>query len=378
MRAATRPATCSASTSGCDGRGIGFATVMDIPQELSADYFDGQSARARRATLRVVGDQLAIEAEDVVCTVPLGQLAWPERTRHGARLLHLPDGGSLHCRDSGAWDAWSAHATGRRDSLVVRAQQHWRWVGASLLALALILGVGYRWGLPLAAGLVVARLPLAVDEGVGEAALAAIDRGDLIGPSRMDPARQAAIRRSFSDAVARLPAGTVPPARLEFRSGRSIGPNAFALPGGVIIVTDELVERVHGERGMVLGVLGHELGHLQHRHGMRMLIQAGAVSAAAGLLFGDFSAMFALVPTWLAQAKYGRDAEREADVEAVGLLRANGISPAVMASFFAAVHPPRQGGGDASGPLSSLGLGLATHPADAERIAFFEKAAGAR
>jgi hypothetical protein len=372
------PATCSASTSGCDAGGTGPAIVMDVPQELDADYFDGHSARARRATLRVVGDQLAIDAGDVVRRVPLAGLAWPERTRHGARLLHLPDGASLHGRDSAAWDAWSASACGLRDSFVVRLQQRWRWVAASLVALALIVGAAYRWGLPAGAGLIAAHLPMAVDESVGEAALAAIDRGDLVGPSRMDPVRQQTIRRTFSDAMAHLPAGIAVPARLEFRSGGRIGANAFALPGGVIVVTDELVERVHGDRGMVLGVLGHELGHLRHRDGMRLLIQAGAISAAAGMLFGDFSSMFALVPTWLAQAKYSRDAEREADVDAVRLLRANGISPAVMARFFAILHPPREAGHEASGPGSSVGLGLASHPADADRIAFFEKAAGAR
>jgi Zn-dependent protease with chaperone function len=357
-------------------------TSTDASSGVAAEYFDGHSARAHRVVVRVDSGHLAIEGDGIVRTVPLARLEWPERTRHGARLLQLPDGGSLHCRDSLAWDTWSARVAGRRDSLVVRAQQRWRWTAASLLAVVLIFGAGYRWGLPLAADAVVARLPASIDESVGDAALQAIDQQQLVGPSTLSVARQTAISRSFADAVSHLPPGTAAHYELAFRDGRSIGPNAFALPGGAMVITDELVERVHGDRAMIVGVLGHELGHLRHRHGMRMLVEASAVGAAAGALYGDFSALLALVPTWLAQASYSRDAEREADVESVRLLRANGLSPAVMARFFDVVR--QSGKSDkpaaAAGKLSrlGLGLGLASHPADAERVEFFEQAAAGR
>ena len=345
---------------------------------LVVDYFDGRSARAHRVVARVEGGLLAIAGEGIALAVPLAVLRWPERTRHGARLLQLPDGGSLQTRDSLAWDTWSALAAGRRDSLVVQAQQHWRTTTACLVGVLLIFGAGYLWGLPLAARAIVAQLPMAVDEAVGDTALAAIDKQKLVGPSTLAPAQREAISASFAAAVARLPAGSAPHYELAFRDGREVGANAFALPGGDMVLTDQLVERVHGDREMLIGVLGHELGHLQRRHGMRMLVQASVLGAAAGALYGDFSTLFALVPTWLAQASYSRDAEREADVESVRLLRANGISPAVMARFFVAVRAGQEGDGDHKARGASLGLGLASHPADAERIEFFEQAAAAR
>jgi Zn-dependent protease with chaperone function len=351
-------------------------TAMDVPSELAVDYFDGRSARAHPASVRVESGMLRIEGEGVQRAVALANLQWPERTRHGARLLHLPDGASVHCRDSVGWDRWAAGVVGRRDSLVVRAQQRWRWVVASLLAIVAIGGVGYVWGLPLAAGVIVSQLPTAIDDAVGDSAVEALDQEELLGPSHLDPARQQAIRLSLDDAVAHLPAAASVRYRLVFRSGPGIGPNAFALPGGAIVITDELVDRVHGDRGMIVGVLGHELGHLQHRDGMRLLVEASVVSAAAGAFYGDFSALLALVRTWLAQSKYSRDAEREADRAAVQLLRANGISPAVMADFFVAMRQPAKGEG-AQRP-QSLGMGLASHPADAERVEFFQQAARSR
>ena len=72
----------------------------------------------------------------------------------------------------------------------------------------------------------------------------------------------------------------MPAHRIEFRKSR-IGPNAFALPGGSIVITDELVALVDGDAAVVTGVLGHELGHVRHRDGMRMLLQASAVGVLA-------------------------------------------------------------------------------------------------
>lgn len=348
------------------------------PTEVAADYFDGRSARAHAVRVRVAGDLLVITGDGVHRTEALASLQWPERTRHGARLMHLGDGASLHCRDSLEWDTWSADAAGRRDSIVVRVQQRWKWVMVSILVLLALVFVGYRHGLPLAARGVVALLPASVDEALGEAALSSIDGSGIMKPSTLGADKQGAVSRAFAQAVARLPAGDAPNYRLEFRKS-SIGPNAFALPGGAIVLTDELYERVDGNPAILIGVLGHELGHLRHRHGMRMLVQASVLSAAAGALYGDFSALFAQVPVLLGQASYSRTFEHEADVDSVQLMKANAISPAVMARFFVLVRQPKAGTKAASAPQGpQIPIALASHPADQERIEFFERAAAER
>jgi Zn-dependent protease with chaperone function len=306
---------------------------------------------------------------------PLASLRWPERTRHGARLLHLADGASVQCRDSLAWDNWSADQAGRRDSTVVRAQQRWKWVMVSTLVLVALIGGVYRFGLPVVARGVVATMPSTVDEALGESALSSIDSSGIMKPTTLASEQQQAVRVAFAQAVARLPPGDAPGYRLEFRKS-SIGPNAFALPGGPIVLTDELYKLVDGNPDILVGVLGHELGHLRHRHGMRMLEQAGVLSAAAGAVYGDFSTLFAQIPVLLGQASYSRAFEHEADVDSVRLMRADGISPAVMAQFFVKLRQPKPGDKAVSAPeMSPVPIALASHPADAERIEFFENAA---
>lgn len=54
-----------------------------------------------------------------------------------------------------------------------------------------------------------------------------------------------------------------------------IGANAFALPDGTLVVTDELVELAGDNDDEVLAVLAHELGHIHERHGLRLLRTQG-------------------------------------------------------------------------------------------------------
>jgi predicted Zn-dependent protease len=171
----------------------------------------------------------------------------------------------------------------------------------------------------------------------------------------------------------------MPAYRLVFRASR-IGPNAFALPGGTIVLTDELVRRVDADAAIVTGVLAHELGHLRERHGLRLLAQVGALGLLWSALLGDFSGLLATAPALLGQASYSRDAEREADGEAVRVLRAAGIAPTVMVTLFEKLAarddaPSQAGARDGDDAPSWLGIAIASHPADAERIRFFRDAA---
>ena len=327
---------------------------------VDGQYFDGRSARPQAVRLALEGGQLVARGSDT-WRWPLKDVQWPETTRHGQRLLLLADGGQITVADAGAFDRWR-QAQGRRDSWVVRAQQSWRAVGLSLLLAGVVLWGGYRWGVPVVARAVVALVPPTADQAVGDSALAAIGERWL-KPSQLPPARQQALRQRFEAAAAC--GGAAPAFRVLFHDGGDdLGPNAFALPGGTIVMTDAMVKLLQDRDDTLLGVFGHELGHVQHRHGMRALVQVGLLSAAASVVLGDFSSWLSAAPALLGQLDYSRAAEREADVAAAQLLRCNGVNPAVMVDLFDRLRQR----GDAG---RSLPVALASHPADEERVAFF-------
>jgi predicted Zn-dependent protease len=347
---------------------------------LEVRYFDGRSSRGRAAQLSIQDHALRVQpvTEELdgftPLAVPLARVRWPERTRHGGRLAVLPDGGSLQAIDIIAWDAWVSQHTGLREGLVLRLQQNWRGVALALVLLVATIGVFYQRGLPALARAVTAMVPQRIDALIGREALASLD-GQLLGPSRLAPEEQERIRAAFERMVRHAHSDGAPSWRLEFRAGRrkSVGPNALALPGGVIVLTDELVQMVPGDSDAVLGVLAHEFGHVRQRHAMRQLVQASAVGFATSLAFGDYGTLISAAPVALATLGYSREAEREADHESVRLMRAAGISPRAMVRFFEALAKRAAKEPDTAGPLD---IAFSTHPATSERIAFFSEAAG--
>ena len=361
--------------------------VEAAPATLPAEHFDGVSARARRVQLRIDAGHLHIDGDgdDAVLRVPLADVQWPERTRHGARVAHLRGGGSLRALDPGAWDAWALGA-GIGESPIVKAQQNWHSALAAVVLLLALAAAGYEWGVPWLARIVLAALPMSVDRAIGDAAMRSFDEVLLL-PSTVSAARQQQLREAFAGAVERaFPPGRRPAYALRFHTSPKLGKdadaktrlgaNAFALPGGTIVVTDEMLVLLQGRDDVLIGVLGHELGHVRRRHGMRLLVQDTLIGTAASIAWGDFSTVLAAAPALLGQSAYSRDFEREADDEAIALLRANGLSPAVMAELFERLAASRpQAKADAAQGRFDLGIALASHPADAERMRRFRDAA---
>jgi len=111
---------------------------------------------------------------------------------------------------------------------------------------------------------------------------------------------------------------------------RDTAPNALALPGGTIVVTDGLVKLFRADERLLAAVIAHELGHVHHRHSLRHLLEGSASALIVGALVGDVSGVSTLTvnaPILLSTLHYTRESEREADQYAFDLLRRDGRSP---------------------------------------------------
>jgi Zn-dependent protease with chaperone function len=110
---------------------------------------------------------------------------------------------------------------------------------------------------------------------------------------------------------------------------RGMQPNALALPGGHIVLTDSLVKLMGNDTDLVMAVLAHELGHVYHRHTMQSLLKGSASALIVGAIAGDVSGISTLAitaPIALSTIQYTRAGEYEADRYAVELLRKVGLS----------------------------------------------------
>ena len=351
---------------------------------LSSRWFDGRSPRPQAVTLQIDGAELLLRTEDGAFErrYPLARVRWPERRTHGQRQTELPDGSLIQHADAAEWDAWW-QAQGHREGSVVGWMQSWRATLVAMAGTVAFLAAAWVWGVPWLSTTLAHLVPQALEERIGEASMSQL-QSIFLAPSELPQKQQDALRQRFAAVVkASHPDGDAPPWNLSFHKSDILGANAFALPGGAIVMTDDLVKMLEDRPDALVGVLAHELGHVQHRHGLDMLVRSSLVSALVGVVLGDASSFLATVPATLVTQSYSRDAEREADAHAAALLHAGGISPAEMAVFFERIQAEeRQGDTDADADAGSdaaeeggdaLPISIASHPDHAERIRFFRE-----
>jgi Zn-dependent protease with chaperone function len=341
----------------------------DVPP-VAADYFDGRTARAHKVTLILAGDRLRVTGDAIEREEPLHALRVSEPMGDAPRLISFPGGAHCEVRDHPGLGAL-LERSGHVDGWVVRLQHRWRAALASVVITVAALAAGYFWGLPALAEWIAFSIPEKLLVQMGSGTLQFLDRAAL-RPTKLPAARQQELRHAFDRLVA--PDGVKARHEIIFRRGAGVGANALALPDGTIVVTDELVKlAAHDEE--IIAVLAHELGHLNRRHSLRMLIQGSIVAFVIAWYIGDVSNVAAGLPALLLQARYSRDNEREADHFAAAMLKANGISPRRLGDMLLkleAAHRARVEGKDkrrqddgADGPLTDY---YSSHPATRERI----------
>jgi Zn-dependent protease with chaperone function len=228
----------------------------------------------------------------------------------------------------------------------------------------------YRWGTPWAATQLTRQVPLHWELGLSQRVLADMDMAWL-HPSKLPAQRQAELRARF-DALATQVApplrryrAYMPPLVLQFRSG--LPPNAFALPGGTIVMTDALVQEAARQNlpdDALIGVLAHEMGHVMHRHTTRMIVEQGVLNVGLGLALGDVSTVVSTGASLLTGLAYRRSHETEADCFAAALLRQAGIPTAPMADLLLGIEARSQG--DKVDTPSWMNL-LSSHPDTVQR-----------
>lgn len=237
----------------------------------------------------------------------------------------------------------------------------WRLgVGAMLLWFllpALLLGL-LLWNASALTSRLAGLVPVAQEQKLGEAIWKAQQRQlRLIENTEANRAVQAIGER--------LTAGSRYRYRWHLARDNSI--NAFAIPGGVVVVNSGLVVAAHNPEELA-GVLAHEVQHVELRHSLRAMAQSLGVSAGLGMIFGDLSGIAQMV-AGLSQLSYSRDAEREADLQGLKALRAARINPSGMPSMFETLQ-------NEAGDLQPPAL-LSSHPATRERIASLRAAIAA-
>jgi Zn-dependent protease with chaperone function len=287
------------------------------------------------------------------------QLFVSPRTGSADRFISFPDGTQFVCADQPLLDALPQESPS--EGIVAWLENRWKVALGCVVAVVCLLLAGYFWGLPILAKGIAEQIPMETEQAMGVQVLSWFDENEWVQPAETDVFNQQKIREGFGRLCDDLPHRDF--YRLEFRSSRYFGPNAFALPGGIVVVTDDLIE-VSETYDEIMAVMAHEIGHVELRHATRSVLQNSVVAAAVATVTADastISAAVASLPAILVQTKYSREFEAAADDFAFSLLKRNGYSPAAFASIMERLAAERHEGASDFSYLS-------THPLTAERI----------
>ncbi len=310
-------------------------TPMTAITSIETDYYDGKSAKRIAATVTVVGDVVVIAHDGGSSEFPVADVKVQSQLKGVPCRLEFPDGSAAVTNDHAA--VTQVFGTGSTRTLAHRLESHLGFVFAAMAGVIVAVALGYFYGVPFAAREIAQRLPDGIESQLAEASIGSLDSA-IFEPSKIDEKRRNETLKAFEQlrAATNLPA-TV---RLEFRDGGWIGPNALALPGGVVVVTDQLIDAMPSV-DETTAVLAHELGHVESRHSLRTLLQSSITALAAMAIYGDVGALTTMTitaPTVLAHTGYSRDFEREADDFAFALLKKTGRSPLAFASAMRALE----------------------------------------
>lgn len=316
------------------------ATQVEVRNARGTQRVPLAQLRVREVISAQGGLELAWDSRGATCAVQVFDPHSLRRLRAHPVLQELPQLAQLRRRE--------------RRSRVARTVG-WGLVGIFVLLPVLVLLL-FLWQADRIAGAIAGRIPVATEQQLGRKLFAGMSAGLKLQKEGPAVELVGAIGR-------RLAAGSR--YTYEFHVAEDKSVNAFALPGGVIVVHTGLIEAVRRPEELA-GVLAHEVQHVEQRHSLEALVRSLGLRGIWVAVTGDVGAGIAGDAAMkLASLRFSRSAEHEADALGFDLLVRHDIDPAGMADFFGTMR-------EAAGPAPPEWL--STHPpSDARQRALQEK-----
>ncbi len=289
-----------------------------------AQYYDGKTSRTQ--TLHIHVNEQGLLLSDAFGDIAIVDIDIRPRIGNTTRKIYLPKGAYLESHDNDVLDKICRHwQVSRKERYAHFLESNYRFVVFALIVLIIISVGGVKYGIPAASKEVAHWLPLEIDQALGKNVMPELD-DNFFKPSKLTQEQQNQVIKQFNTlltAVSSNEQQDIREYRLLFRASPLVGANAFALPDGTIVMTDELVYLVDDPE-LLSGILLHEIGHVKHRHSLQTLIRQASFSVLIVAFTGDVSSassLALLLPALLVQAEYSREFEYESDTYALNAMK---------------------------------------------------------
>jgi len=328
--------------------------------KVEAKLYDGKSSYEHNVIVEFTNNKhIVIELFNI--NEPIENVKISSRLGNTPRLIEFNNGIRCKCKDNDKIDE-ILKKFDIKDSPIHKIESSWKLAVGSLLAIIFFVIFMLTIGADTTAEFLADKLPHNTLDKASKITLQELDKSYL-HKSNLNNERKTQILKLF-----RKLTNNDSHYKLHFRSSPTMGPNAFALPSGDIVLIDELVfldkdPHLYG----VLGVLAHEKGHYVYKHGLKGLIKGTIATAVISYITGDVTFIATALPTALVTTKYSREYETQADNYAKSELNRLNISSKPLANMFIEMEKYyRKKYGKSSAPSW-----LSTHPVTKKRIEFF-------
>ena len=194
-----------------------------------------------------------------------------------------------------------------------------------LIGVLAFLILAYFFAVPWIASLLANRFPVSYEKSIGDQAFNSMKAGFKIDEQRT---------KYINDFFRQLNIPSKYPVQITVVKDNVM--NAFALPGGHIVVYDKIISGM-GSYQELAALLSHEFTHIENRHTVRTLFRQLGSKVFLSLILGDASAVGSVIIDNADQLKslsYSRSLESEADENGVRLLSERKIDCAGFVGLF--------------------------------------------
>ncbi len=332
--------------------------------KISGKLFDGKTPAEISALLSVIPyNTIEITSDSGIKTYSFAQIKIAPRIGNIQRKIELPDGSIFYTDMNDAIDEICMSMQTQQGSRFIHMlETNLRYIAiAFMCVLAFIAGV-YFIGIPYAAKQIAYNLPESVSTSLSDMTLKTFDK-QYLGTTTLPEEKQAEIQTLFTNVCRYFNAPQS--FKLLLRDGKDIGANAFALPGGIVIVTDQLVNSAENN-DEIASIMAHEIGHALEHHALRSVLQGSSVMILLSMIMGDFISvtnLAAMVPIMMIEGKYSRNFENKADDFSYRYLQGNNLPLTSFSDILTRLDKEA-----IDNPVINL---ISTHPPTKERIKRF-------
>ncbi|MEA2028756.1 MAG: M48 family metallopeptidase [Campylobacterota bacterium] len=326
--------------------------------QIDAELFDGENSSSWSVKVYFYDDKrVEIIGKDFKYKSTFENLKFSSRLGNTTRVISLKNGSVLHSKDNDTIDNVLKNLLNHH-SFVHKLESSTKHAVTSLVLLLAFILFFVTIGADMSAKAIASVTPQDIKTNLGDKTLEVLDEYYL-KESFIDKNRQLEIQAIFK----KIANGDK---RYQLHFRRGMGINAFALPSGDIIMSDELVKLAASNDDMIFGILAHEKGHIELNHSIQIMVKSSIVGAIVGYFTGDFASVVGGMSASLVEANYSREYEREADRYAKMMMQKHNVNPKGIAEFFTQMNKKY---GDHNGTLGFF----ASHPSSMDRAKFFEE-----